>query len=145
MDIDCDYYRHVTVGLSLDRTVAKLTRALQAAGFVINGGADLESMVADRLDRRVGRAVALHVYDPKVTVIVLDESPELAAFLPFTVAVRETARDRTVVSVAAPLGMVTADAAWRHDHPGARALVARTEARLGDVLSSVVHGATVAA
>jgi uncharacterized protein (DUF302 family) len=137
-----DYYRRVVIDLALNRTVAKLTRALREANFVVGGAMDLQQLAGRPAAER---AVVLHVYDPAVVAAALDDDADLAVFTACLVAIRELDSRRSIVTVAEPLGVLSDDPEWKSEHLTLGAVAARAERRLGDVLAAIEHSALVAA
>jgi uncharacterized protein (DUF302 family) len=142
MKPEWDYYRRITVNLGLNRTVAKITRALREAGFVIGAAVDLRDLVKTR---PIDRAVVLNVYDPAVAAAALQDDADLAVFVGYQVAVRELGSHHAIITVAEPLGIVTDSAEWRADYSALGVAAERAEQRLAEVLAAVEHSAPVAA
>ncbi len=143
-----NYSRRVLVDRGFDETVSWITKALEAADFVVTPVADLGSLLRRRLGPQAKPYVILDVCDLSLAASVVDVDPDLAVCVPYTLAIHELDSGQTVVTVAEHLEAIISRHWWRQEHPVHRDTVAaaiEAEERFGRVLASITRPEPMAA
>jgi uncharacterized protein (DUF302 family) len=132
-----EHMRRLVVGLAFTQAVSRLIKRLEEQGFAVLGAADLSRVLIRRFGRSPRHVVTIQACDPAVARVLIDQEPERAVFLPFTIAVSELEPDRSVVVAVDLVGFACAGAEWRAEHPDAAATLAASASRLGEVLDGL--------
>ncbi len=143
-----EYSRRILVDRGFHETVSWITKALEAADFVVTEVADLGSLLRRRLGPKATPYVILDVCDLTLAAFVVDVDPDLGVFVPYTLAIHELDPGRTVVTVAEHLEAIVSRRWWREEHPVHRDTVTaavEAEERFGRVLASITRPEPMAA